>query len=134
MTQRMYSSGFMECSICSAKPGSPTLCPSCLRNRYRMESLQAELRLVTRGPVRSFRKRNLIYKGIQLTQYNYAEVLKFLDGYEHASNAVCDTIVMRMPFGNMKAHVGDWVVKSSDGDLYVLSQYDLDRVYQEIAE
>ena len=24
---------FMECSICAAKPGSPTLCPSCLHNR-----------------------------------------------------------------------------------------------------
>ena len=31
------SSGFMECSACSAKPGSQPLCPSCLHNRTMME-------------------------------------------------------------------------------------------------
>lgn len=31
--------GFMECDACRAKPGSPTLCPSCLHNRGLIEEL-----------------------------------------------------------------------------------------------
>lgn len=30
---------FMECSVCAVKPGSPTLCPSCLYNRDVAEQL-----------------------------------------------------------------------------------------------
>lgn len=33
MSYRNENSSFKECSICAAKPGSPTLCPSCLHNR-----------------------------------------------------------------------------------------------------
>ncbi len=32
---------FMECSACAAKPGSPTLCASCLSNRWLIDNLRA---------------------------------------------------------------------------------------------
>ena len=30
---------FMECAVCAAKPGSPTLCASCLHNRTVISAL-----------------------------------------------------------------------------------------------
>ena len=35
---------FKECSICAAKPGSPTLCPSCLNNRRIIVELQRKIK------------------------------------------------------------------------------------------
>lgn len=35
---------FMECESCSQKPGSPTLCPSCLHNRRAIDKLSLELK------------------------------------------------------------------------------------------
>ena len=34
---------FEECPECAAKPGSPTLCPSCLHNREIIEDLYNRL-------------------------------------------------------------------------------------------
>ncbi len=34
---------FVECSVCAAKPGSPTLCDSCLKNRHAIETLTSKL-------------------------------------------------------------------------------------------
>ena len=31
--------GFRECRVCSIKPGSPVLCPSCLHNRQEIHYL-----------------------------------------------------------------------------------------------
>ena len=39
MTPEHY---FMECSICSAEPGTPPLCGSCLHNRTIIDSLVIE--------------------------------------------------------------------------------------------
>lgn len=33
--------GFTECAACSAKPGAPTLCPSCVANRDEIHRLKA---------------------------------------------------------------------------------------------
>lgn len=38
---------FVECAQCSALPGSPVLCPSCLHNRTVVETLRQKLRLMT---------------------------------------------------------------------------------------
>jgi hypothetical protein len=35
---------FMECAECRSKPGSPTLCPSCLHNRTLVSKLSAALK------------------------------------------------------------------------------------------
>ncbi|MCP5006291.1 MAG: hypothetical protein GY941_20485 [Planctomycetes bacterium] len=43
MTKRIYSSGFVECSICAEKPGSPTLCPSCCENRRLLDRVASTL-------------------------------------------------------------------------------------------
>jgi hypothetical protein len=40
--QRPDSDGFVECSECSAKPGSPTLCPSCHHNRELIHQLRRD--------------------------------------------------------------------------------------------
>lgn len=34
---------FIECASCAAKPGSPTLCASCVANRAEISRLTAEL-------------------------------------------------------------------------------------------
>lgn len=34
---------FVECSICASKPGSPTLCESCLKNRNTIEYLNSRI-------------------------------------------------------------------------------------------
>jgi hypothetical protein len=34
---------YQECAECAAKPGSPTLCPSCLHNRTQINRLVADL-------------------------------------------------------------------------------------------
>lgn len=34
---------FLECKICSVKPGSAQLCPSCIRNRYIISRLQQQV-------------------------------------------------------------------------------------------
>ena len=33
---------FAECALCAAKPGSPTLCTTCLHNRATVNQLRAE--------------------------------------------------------------------------------------------
>lgn len=37
----MITVDFKECAACAAKPGSPTLCPSCLHNRTTIDRLTA---------------------------------------------------------------------------------------------
>lgn len=37
---------FIECPQCSAKPGSPTLCPSCLSNRQLIEKTALAIKLI----------------------------------------------------------------------------------------
>lgn len=51
----MRTGEFVECPQCDAKPGSPTLCPSCLSNRgtisrlnERIEELEAALAIITK--------------------------------------------------------------------------------------
>ena len=39
----MKFGSFSECSACSSKIGSPLLCPSCLRNRKKIEDLKRKL-------------------------------------------------------------------------------------------
>ena len=34
---------FVECGLCSSKPGSPVLCKSCLHNRQTIHDLQDKL-------------------------------------------------------------------------------------------
>ena len=34
---------FIECPQCAAKPGMPTLCPSCLQNRTAISKLNARV-------------------------------------------------------------------------------------------
>lgn len=36
----------VECDACSAKPGSPLLCPACLRNRSSIHLLKARVRVL----------------------------------------------------------------------------------------
>lgn len=35
---------FVECGVCSVKPGTPALCPSCLHNRHVIETLNERLK------------------------------------------------------------------------------------------
>lgn len=43
---RMAKMEFMECAVCVAKTGSPTLCASCLHNRAVIEKLNSRLEQV----------------------------------------------------------------------------------------
>jgi hypothetical protein len=36
------ASGFLECAVCAAKPGSPDLCRSCLQNRSALHLARVE--------------------------------------------------------------------------------------------
>lgn len=42
--EEVLAMDFMECSSCSAKSGTPTLCASCFHNRALVSKLQGELR------------------------------------------------------------------------------------------
>jgi hypothetical protein len=40
---------FHECAICRAKPGTPSLCASCVHNRATIDRLHGALRLALNG-------------------------------------------------------------------------------------
>jgi hypothetical protein len=40
----LVAEDFRECAACKAKPGSPSLCPSCLQNRALISRLQGVVR------------------------------------------------------------------------------------------
>lgn len=41
MSQTKHKGDFYECASCRVKPGSPTLCESCLHNREVIQRLRA---------------------------------------------------------------------------------------------
>lgn len=43
----MTDSEFAECTVCAAKPGSPTLCAACLHNRATINQLRTENKALT---------------------------------------------------------------------------------------
>ena len=76
---------FVECSICAAKLGSPTLCTSCIINRDAIEKLHKEIKLSEKRLLNSFQ---LVKNGkkISYIKFDGFRILMGEEEFDHNGN------------------------------------------------
>lgn len=87
--------------------------------------------------MRPYRKKPITIEAMQVTKEVLAEPAKHLSDIDQPKNSIvwsehADCLLVRHNNGVLHAYVGDWLIRSLDGELYVCPADKFERTYEAV--
>jgi hypothetical protein len=81
-----------------------------------------------------FRKKPIVIEAIQVTGKNLEEIFAFTGAPEIEQDFFGPEVIIHTLEGDMKASIGDWIIKGVNGEFYPCKPDIFDKTYERVEE